>query len=95
MSLQDPTAPETPLKGKKRSRESSTFFRWFTQEKAFEPGLVDTLADIIKDQIYLNPLAFLDAAQNEVCFNFDIIASPYRLSTCSNWEYLEVPCCLR
>lgn len=34
---------------------------WLVSERTLEEGLVDTLADIIKDQLYVNPLEYLEA----------------------------------
>lgn len=66
--VQDPTRPETIKSGRKRGQDSIAFFRWFTQANNFEPGLVDTLAEIIRDQLWVNPLEFMDAEEDtEVC----------------------------
>ena len=53
--------------GRKRNRDAVAFFRWFTQPNLFEPGLIDTLADIIKDQLWVNPLEFMDGDDEVSC----------------------------
>ena len=40
--------------------ESMAFFRWFLEENEVENGMVDSVADIIKDQLFVNPLTFMD-----------------------------------
>jgi hypothetical protein len=41
------------------------FLRWFLEENELEEGMVDPLADIIKDQLFVNPLEFLDVDVDE------------------------------
>ena len=44
-----------------RDIENAPFMSWLVSGRTLEQGLVDTLADIIKDQLYVNPLAYLEA----------------------------------
>lgn len=53
---QDPT-----VGGGKGTPEGAPFLSWLLTELSLEPGLADTLADIIKDQLYVNPLEYLEA----------------------------------
>lgn len=62
--VQDLIQAETVKGGRKRGRDSAAFLRWFTQANTFPPGLIDTLADIIKDQLWVNPLEFMDAEED-------------------------------
>ena len=54
--MQDPTKAE----GGKET-DTAPFMSWLSSERTLEQGLVDTLADIIKDQLYVNPLEYLEA----------------------------------
>lgn len=47
--------------GEERGGDAAPFVSWLVSERTLEPGLVDTLADIIKDQLYVNPLEYLEA----------------------------------
>jgi len=36
------------------------FFRWFLEESEHEDGVPDEVAEIIKNQLFVNPLQFMD-----------------------------------
>ena len=76
--LQDPAFPEfsTEEDWQERGPEDATFMNWLIAEQTLDPGLVDPLADIIRNQLYVNPLEFLDA---EIGSEVRTIYIPYTL----------------
>eukprot|EP00195_Chlamydomonas_chlamydogama_P009707 CAMPEP_0202899718 /NCGR_PEP_ID=MMETSP1392-20130828/7874_1 /ASSEMBLY_ACC=CAM_ASM_000868 /TAXON_ID=225041 /ORGANISM="Chlamydomonas chlamydogama, Strain SAG 11-48b" /LENGTH=256 /DNA_ID=CAMNT_0049585973 /DNA_START=79 /DNA_END=846 /DNA_ORIENTATION=- len=53
-------APEELAAGSKRSQPSVTygFFSWFSSSETLEPGVHDETADVIKEEVWPNPLKF-------------------------------------
>lgn len=57
IAVQDPTVGDDAEK----AAGGAPFLSWLVSDRALEPGHVDTLADIIKDQLFVNPLEYLEA----------------------------------